>query len=311
LPQAVYQSLLHISWIDKLLENIRALFTELYKDQLATPHTSKLVCNFDPYFDRQILELEQSESTRAPPVKIAAPITDTEEQSTEEVLTSDAEPPSFQRSFDISDNSRPASPAQHILTGKAGPRGSRRARKAASAITTINSFPASSGDEASSLRSKPTKGKKMRKWGEDGMEDDGDDRVLDFSNPQEAGSSKALDAIDQNSWGTRNAQGQFMLRDIGEEMDAILGAEAQKKVASQKSTGLVGSSLGTIGGLFRNVVGGKTLTAQDLDKPLKGMEDHLMKKNVAREAAVKLCENIKQDLVGTKTSNFTSTFIIA
>lgn len=56
--QAVYQSLLHLSWIDKLLDNIRIIFTDLYKDQLKKPHTSVVKCDFDGYFDQQVRELE-------------------------------------------------------------------------------------------------------------------------------------------------------------------------------------------------------------------------------------------------------------
>ena len=58
--QAVYQSLLHLSWIDKLLDNIRIIFTDLYKDQLKKPHTSVVECNFDGYFDQQVQELESA-----------------------------------------------------------------------------------------------------------------------------------------------------------------------------------------------------------------------------------------------------------
>ena len=56
--QAVYQSLLHLSWIDKLLDNIRIIFLDLYKDQLKKPHTSVVECDFDAYFDQQVRELE-------------------------------------------------------------------------------------------------------------------------------------------------------------------------------------------------------------------------------------------------------------
>lgn len=56
--QAVYQSLLHLSWIDKLLDNIRIIFVDLYKDQLKKPHTSVVECDFDGYFDQQVRELE-------------------------------------------------------------------------------------------------------------------------------------------------------------------------------------------------------------------------------------------------------------
>jgi signal recognition particle receptor subunit alpha len=95
-------------------------------------------------------------------------------------------------------------------------------------------------------------------------------------------------------------------------MDAIISAQNAKKdkeASTAAATGLVGSSLGAIGGLFRNVVGGKTLTKEDLVKPIKGMEEHLLKKNVAREAVVRLCESVERDLVGMKTPNFTSPYL--
>jgi signal recognition particle receptor subunit alpha len=198
------------------------------------------------------------------------------------------------------------------LAAKGGPggRGSRKARKAAAAsAAALNGIPFSSGDESSSQKAKsPQKGKKMRKWGADGFEDDGKDTNLDFSEQQkdDALASTKVEAVDSSSWGIRTADGKFMLKDIGEEMNEILGAANDKNAASQKSTGLVGSGLGAIGGLFRNVVGGKTLTKEDLENPLKGMEDHLMKKNVAREAAIRLCDSIERDLIGVKTNSFTS-----
>ena len=45
--------------IDKLLDNIRALFVGQYGEQLKSKHTSTLTCDkFAPYFERQIQELE-------------------------------------------------------------------------------------------------------------------------------------------------------------------------------------------------------------------------------------------------------------
>ena len=61
LVQAVYQSLLQLSWIDKLLDNIRILFVDLYGDQVRKPHSSVVECdNFDGYFDQRVKELEGS-----------------------------------------------------------------------------------------------------------------------------------------------------------------------------------------------------------------------------------------------------------
>jgi signal recognition particle receptor subunit alpha len=93
-------------------------------------------------------------------------------------------------------------------------------------------------------------------------------------------------------------------------MDAIIQEQNAKKdkAATAAAGGIVGSSIGAIGGYFRNVVGGKTLTKEDLQKPLKSMEEHLLRKNVAREAAVRLCESVERDLIGMKTPSFTSMF---
>ena len=69
--QAVYQSLLHLSWIDKLLDNIRIIFVDLYKDQLRKPHTSIVECDFDGYFDQQLRELESTAEKN--PQRVAQP----------------------------------------------------------------------------------------------------------------------------------------------------------------------------------------------------------------------------------------------
>ena len=189
---------------------------------------------------------------------------------------------------------------------------SRRAKKAAALSTNP-----SSGDEAR-RKSKPAKGapKKMRRWDADGLAVDDDEVPLDYSvvstdtnggEPEDRGA--ALEDINPESFGTRTGKGQFVLRDLDSEVHSILrGANANK--ASEKpaaGTGVVGSSLSAISGLFRNVVGGKILTKEDLQKPMRGMEEHLLKKNVAREAAVRLCEGVERELIGVKTGNFEST----
>lgn len=209
------------------------------------------------------------------------------------------------------ETSRSATPVpSHILTAKASPggRGSRRARKAAN-----TSFNTSSGDEAmnKSKNAKP-KGKKLRKWDVDGIADEDDGEVLDYSAPDpneteaETGNSAPVEPVDQESFGTKTKKGQFVLRELGDEVHSILeNAEAQK-AKTNNSNGVVSSGLGAISGLFRNIIGGKVLNKSDLEKPLKAMEDHLLKKNVAREAAVRLCEGVEQELIGKKTGNFES-----
>jgi signal recognition particle receptor subunit alpha len=323
LQQAVYRSLLHLSWIDKLVDNIKAIFVSLYGDQLTKPNTTIVECiKFDEYFDQQLHELEQTGSkadARAfgdevhlrgigdepplPPSLTEKPQTKSSADSTP-VATPDA--------------SRPSTPnAPHILAAKAGPvaKMSRRARKGQTSHPSI----ASSGDEGQGRKAKPAKPvKRGRKWDADGLADESEDVRLDYSVSNLASESEAeaggrpgaVEEVDSSTWGSRT-KGKFVLRDLGDEVHSILAdADAKKNAAakSESSSGIVGSSLSAIGGLFRNVVGGKVLTKQDLEKAMKGMEEHLLKKNVAREAAVRLCEGVEKELIGVKTGSFESEY---
>ncbi|KAJ4297815.1 hypothetical protein N0V90_005711 [Kalmusia sp. IMI 367209] len=321
---AVYQSLVHMTWLDKLLDNIRALFVGLYGEQLSNKHTSVVNCDkFAPYFERQMQELEgQSDGgSSAPGVKLTPPSSIDNESADESLprppILQKQQKPLYDTSADSTpvptpDTSRPTTPAQsHLLTAKAGP-GAKLSRRGKKKAAALNSAPASSGDEASVKRKGKGSTKKNRVWGDFGAEEEDPSMVLDYSQSDlrdEASESEAIAEINPETWGSRTGKGQFVLKDLDLEMDQIIAEQNAKKQTSTSTSsggGLVGSSLGAIGGLFRNVVGGKTLTDDDLAKPLKGMEDHLLKKNVAREAAVRLCESVKRDLVGLKTSSFTT-----
>ena len=180
------------------------------------------------------------------------------------------------------DTSRPATPARaasHLLTAKGGPggKGSRRARKAQQNFG--SSAPASSGDESSTGRNakggKTGAAKGKRRWDAHGMAIEGDDDgVLDYSapaTPAPDSEERELDVgdVDAGQMGTRSGeQGHFLLKDLDDEVDAILASSKQstKPTASistdtdAASTGLLGSATSRLTGLFRNVVGGKTLS---------------------------------------------------
>lgn len=317
---AVYQSLVHLTWIDKLLDNVRKLFVGLYGEQLRTELSSVVNCDkFGSYFDRQMQELEGQSDSSAPGINIPTPDSSIDNDSAEEsappsALHKTPQRPLFDTSADSTpvqtpDTSRPTTPGSHILAGKARPAGaklSRRDRKKASG----SPAPASSGDEASTKR-KGKSAKKNRTWGELGAEEEDGDMVLDYSQAdlRDGAPEAELEEIHQDTWGRKTTKGEFVLKDLDEEMDAIIQEQNAKKdkAATAAAGGIVGSSLGAIGGYFRNVVGGKTLTKEDLAKSLKAMEEHLLRKNVAREAAVRLCDSVERDLVGMKTPSFTST----
>lgn len=311
---AVYRSLLHISWIDKLLDNIRTIFVKLYRDELTKPNTTIVECvSFDQYFDLQLQELETAggkPESRA--IKDDIVFEDIGDDANVQKPGDDGSPGSSP--IATPNPSRPSTPsASHLLVAKAGPlaKMSRRARKGQNTKSGL----ASSGDEAAKkTKAKPVK--RGRKWDADGFADEDDGVQLDYSAALPSDSDAeprerpgAVEEVDASTWGSK-AKGKFVLKDLGDEVNAILAQENAKKGAASKteepSGGLVGTGLSAISGLFRNVVGGKVLTKQDLDKAMKGMEEHLLKKNVAREAAVRLCEGVEKELVGVKTGNFES-----
>ncbi|KAJ6443896.1 Signal recognition particle receptor subunit alpha [Purpureocillium lavendulum] len=324
--KAVYRSLFHLSWVDKLVDNIRTIFVSLYGEQLKKPNTTIVECTkFDDYFDQQLQELDTS-STADPTAGGRGAGSAVEDAPTAPGLTyrgralnTDAhdEPSNDSTPVVTPNTSRPSTPGGgNLVVGKAGPvaKMSRRARKAKN---TGSSAAASSGDETSA---KPKKGGKVRRvWDADGFaNEESDDVKLDYSaqrnpssdnEPEAVGRSSAVDPVDASTWGS-SRKGKFVLKDLGDEVhDMLATAEANKAAAASAQGessrgGLLGSGVNAISGLFRNVVGGKTLTKEDLDKAMKGMEEHLLRKNVAREAAVRLCEGVQKELVGVKTGSF-------
>ena len=211
------------------------------------------------------------------------------------------------------DTSRPSTPfANQLLTAKGGPKGSsRRARKAAG-----NTLGASSGEEDLKRRRPKTstkaQSKTMRVW-DGALPTENTGETLDYSSDirseddaEGRATPSGLEDVDSEAFGTRKG-GHFILKDLDDEVHSIL-ADANAKMAqsSAPAGGVVGAGLGALSGLFRNIVGGKVLTKEDLEKPMKGMEEHLLNKNVAQEAARRLCEGVQKELIGVKTGSFES-----
>ena len=143
-----------------------------------------------------------------------------------------------------------------------------------------------SGDEARDVSVK-AKGKKARKWGEDGAyEADGSD-ILDFSSAPESAVAARLVNIDNLIGTTQN--NKFEIDDDDDDDDSI---------ETKPNRGW---------GIFSNFVGGKILTKDDLKYPLEQMHQFLLGKNIASEVSNHLCDSVEKTLVGQKTGNFQST----
>lgn len=303
---AVYSSLLQLTWIDELLDTVKKLFVTLYGEELKKPHTSTIECHFDDYFESRVRELEKRAGGPARP--IAAAQVDNGWQESPISSKPGTPAPQAQKPLGLQTPSsgplRPISPGVLAAKGRPGKKG-RGGRGGASTPGV------SSGDETP--RAKKGSTKKMRKWTHDGMADEDDDStVLDYSavNPTSGGSSdeensamngSKLDYVNQEEWGKKTAGGEFVLKDLDEEVNALL-QEADENDKAGKATGIGAGAFA----YFKNIVGGKVLTNNDLDKPLAGMLDHLLRKNVAREAALQVCDTVRKSLVGQKTGSFQS-----
>ncbi|GAM82815.1 hypothetical protein ANO11243_008010 [Dothideomycetidae sp. 11243] len=297
-PQAVYQSLLSLTWVDDLVDVVRGIFIQEFSTDLKKANKSKInYSSFDRTFDALVAKLDKTSSENG-----------VRPSDTESASESQLTPPSSSAG-DEDGIEAPPPPAPGLNKGGPASKLSRRAKKALNSST-----PGSSGDESSSSRRplgpRKASSKVKRRWDADGFAaEDDDEGVLDYSQPGADAADDACAAVEDvraDDMGSRTGKGQFVLKDLDDQVNAIIAESKAKDETKEETSGLLGSSVGAISGYFKNLVGGKTLTKQDLEKPLKGLEDHLLRKNVAREAAVRLCESVERDLVGVKTANFTS-----
>lgn len=130
-------------------------------------------------------------------------------------------------------------------------------------------------------------------------------KTFDYSvdKPVNGGVKKLdLDAlVDKTSLGHVRADGMYEVKDW--EFDV---ADDILRPAENKKANATSGSMGALGSLFARLTGSKVLTEADLKPVLDGMKQHLMKKNVAKEIADKVCEGVGESLVGKKVGGFQS-----
>jgi signal recognition particle receptor subunit alpha len=157
------------------------------------------------------------------------------------------------------------------------------------------------------------RGKVLRKWG-DAPPSESEMASLDFSYEKLSDldaqpTSNDLQAlVDEASLGTRNKDGLYEVRDL-EFSNSQVADDAVAKALSagtDKENKPAQGSLGTLGSLFARFTGSKILSEDDLNPVLEGMQQHLMKKNVAKDIAEKVCEGVGKSLVGKKVGGFQS-----
>ncbi|KAF8919682.1 P-loop containing nucleoside triphosphate hydrolase protein [Mucidula mucida] len=322
-----YQRILQLAYVDELLDSLKTLFVEMFRPFLtafvASLHTvnsgaalagealastwdiSKALTGWDKTFDRLLSGLEakdRSSRSRAPIKPVIS-----EEEATP---SSDDQIPS-QPTDDPLDEQQIARNVQALkarLRGRGGRRGGRGGGR-----VPVNGGESVHSSDSEAAPKRKSKAKAQRKWGDEAPTDQ-DMQVLDYSTdkPEDrVGRSHDLAGlVDQNALGTIK-DGMYTVadwepsrkddKDEDDKIQNILQSARNKK--ADADTG----SLGTLGSLFARLTGSKMFTEADLKPVLEGMKQHLMKKNVAKEIADKVCEGVGENLLGKKAGSFQTT----
>ncbi|CAN6667992.1 signal recognition particle receptor subunit alpha homolog [Trichomonascus vanleenenianus] len=294
----VYQTVLQLRYVGELVESVRKIFTSVYGETVKecinehVPLTKERLADEEKRFAGLVAVSEQkfaAEYDRSAPNQ---PVAEEEqpkkvEEPMKEERVERAESPAIDSP--VVNDSTPITAEDIAARVKKARRGGKK-----------------KSQQNSGTASPATTKKKMRTWGEDGYADEVDgNTVLDYSgqnNGQSTGGGAAAfdeSAVgDLSSWGSANKQGEFVLKELSDELENILGDEDETNTSASSGSGGFG--------FLRNFIGGKTMTREDLDKALASMKTHLMQKNVASEVADHLCSIVDKSLVGVKTQSWTS-----
>ncbi|KAL3884290.1 hypothetical protein ACJMK2_024438 [Sinanodonta woodiana] len=114
-------------------------------------------------------------------------------------------------------------------------------------------------------------------------------------------SSEELACVGQMHGGLHDIEPESDSEDDVQDEESINTKTADKRSGNSKK-----ASGGGMFSMFRNLVGSKTLTKEDMQSVLEKMKDHIIGKNVAADIAQKLCDSVATKLEGKVLGTFSS-----
>ncbi|KAI0064681.1 P-loop containing nucleoside triphosphate hydrolase protein [Artomyces pyxidatus] len=331
-----YQRILQLTYVDDLLAALKTLFVKLFEPFLATfvaslhAVNSKAVAvsnaaseatswNFakafegwDAVFDKLLRGLEEKaavdrKSRLRPSTR---PAIESPSTGSSDVDTAPTESSAI--AIDEQQISRNVQALKNRLRG----RGGRHGAKAMARTDSGSGRDSHPGSDSDTTVKRKTKGKTLRKWGDEAPTES-DMASLDFSYDKlsdvegyQGGSLDVQALVDEASLGTRTKDGLYEVKDWefgknASETDAAISEALSSTKTAQPAA--ASGSLGALGSIFARLTGSKVLTEDDLKPVLEAMKQHLMKKNVAKDIAEKVCEGVGESLVGKKVGGFQTT----
>ncbi|KAH9966425.1 SRP54-type protein [Russula dissimulans] len=328
-----YQRILQLTYVDDLLGALKTIFVKRFQPFItafvASLHAvnstaialsnaasgttrwnfAKAFEGWDVAFNKLLKGLEnkaaEDRKSRLRPTA-RPPLSTTPSPSTSDIDAPPAE--SHPATVDEQQIARNVEALKNRLRGRGGTRGRGRAR--GDLGSGRDSHPNSDSEVAAKRKSKS---KALRKWG-DAPPSESEMASLDFSEKlsdldAHPASSDLQALVDEASLGIRNKNGLYEIRDL----EFANGTKADDAIARALNAGSdnenkpAQGSLGTLGSLFARFTGSKVLSQDDLNPVLEAMKQHLMKKNVAKDIAEKVCEGVGESLVGKKVGGFQTT----
>ncbi|KNZ60769.1 hypothetical protein VP01_1503g8 [Puccinia sorghi] len=299
-----YQRILQLTYITDLLESMKSLFTTLYSSILDSTFNSwivpeaglvdgfrELFKGWDQSFHKLLKDIERM-SDRKRGGMDHQKTSDLEKKAalrqTEELQSLDEQHPTALTT---------ATDAETIARNIAALKARKKHKKSSTSRATSRS---GTDTDTAPVNKLPASNKKIaRKW-DNGKITANDIAEYDFSEKNsQIDDSKTLSSnfIDKMSLGTRNQKGLYQVADYDRSRpDQHVQAEKPQPTLFSK----ILSSIPIFGAQHSGPI---ILREEDVKSMIEQIQLQLMKTNVAREIAVRICERIHVELIGQKLSD--------
>uniref|UniRef100_A0A7N0TGY6 SRP54-type proteins GTP-binding domain-containing protein n=1 Tax=Kalanchoe fedtschenkoi TaxID=63787 RepID=A0A7N0TGY6_KALFE len=310
---AVYQKILHLLYVDDLLDMVKREFSEIY-DPKRTVYND---------FDETFRQLRKEAEARAEEMKrtkqVGKPVNNMlgKKQGQQQRLAQDggnkknsdgseADGDDSGKNYKLENghNNGNLTEENAVANGK----GNASSNTGAFDVNKLQKLKSKGGKKADAvpgkggkksdtlasngLKPEPKKKltKKNRVW-----DDSPPPAKLDFTDPANEGVDKHIEPITIDQGESMMDKEEVLSSDS--ESEGEDEAEEDNKVATKKK--------GWFSSMFQSIAGKDNLERADLEPALKALKDRLMTKNVAEEIAEKLCESVATSLVGKRLASFT------
>lgn len=314
-----YQKILQLSYIDKFLSDIQLEFRNKYKDDIQNGKLSRNL-DFSDVF-RSVLKVREDESRVE---KMGRPVMRTFEMSKKSQKTvssmienrNNEKKPSKAKgkenkpckSVTIKEPEKSSAVVSPVTNGNLDEETLRKNREKLfekmQGGKKTKSSPKSNTPEAAKK-----KGKVGRVWDNAGSSKDAKD--LDFSGVNGDNAKFADDVIiptmeERAQVGSMKGSVRDIEDDDEEEEEEEDDDDYAEEINPASPTAKKDTKSGGMFGMFKNLIGSKTLTKEDLTSALEKMRDHLIAKNVASDIATKLCDSVAAKLEGRVLGTFST-----